>query len=357
MKRKILVPMFASVMALSMNTVANADQVENKTENDKNSDKTLDLGEYQDSQYKTAVVKDGVAVKIRDNGDVQTVAYTGDEFKVIGTQGEWIKVSLEDGEGWLPARYVDIKEATGYVTGEKVNFRKEANVDSDIIEELEIGSSVKVLEVDGNWMKVKKGEDEGYIRSLYVADEAPVIEVEEPVVNNVETSNTQSNTNQNSTSSNNSINSSNGQTQKPAKKPAQNNNSSYNPPASSTSSVQAVLNLAYSKIGCPYVWGAEGPNSFDCSGFTSYVFRNAVGVSIPRTSSAQSGYGKTVSKANLQPGDLVFFNTSGSGVSHVGIYVGGGNMIHSPSTGKTVRVTSINSAYYSARFVTAKRVL
>ena len=357
MKRKILVPMFASVMALSMNTVANADQVENKTENDNNSDKTLDLGEYQDSQYKTAVVKDGVAVKIRDNGDVQTVAYTGDEFKVIGTQGEWIKVSLEDGEGWLPARYVDIKEATGYVTGEKVNFRKEANVDSDIIEELEIGSSVKVLEVDGNWMKVKKGEHEGYIRSLYVADEAPVIEVEEPVVNNVETSNTQSNTNQNSTSSNNSTNSSNGQTQKPAKKPVQNNNSSYNPPASSTSSVQAVLNLAYSKIGCPYVWGAEGPNSFDCSGFTSYVFRNAVGVSIPRTSSAQSGYGRTVSKANLQPGDLVFFNTSGSGVSHVGIYVGGGNMIHSPSTGKTVRVTSINSAYYSARFVTAKRFL
>jgi len=357
MKRKILVPMFASVMALSMNTVANADQVENKTENDKNSDKTLDLGEYQDSQYKTAVVKDGVAVKVRDNGDVQTVAYTGDEFKVIGTQGEWVKVSLEDGEGWLPARYVDIKEATGYVTGEKVNFRKEANTDSDIIEELEIGSSLKVLEVDGNWMKVKKGEDEGYIRSLYVSDEAPVIEVEEPVVNNVEMSNTQGNRNQNSTSSNNSTSSSNGQAQKPSKKPVQNNNSSYNPPASSTSSVQAVLNLAYSKIGCPYVWGAEGPNSFDCSGFTSYVFRNAVGVSIPRTSSAQSGYGRTVSKANLQPGDLVFFNTSGSGVSHVGIYVGGGNMIHSPSTGKTVRVTSINSAYYSARFVTAKRVL
>jgi len=357
MKRKILVPMFASVMALSMNTVANADQVENKTENDKNSDRTLDLGEYLEAQYKTAVIKDGVAVKIREVGDVQTVAYTGDEFKVIGTQGEWVKVSLEDGEGWLPARYVDIKEATGYVTGEKVNFRKEANTDSDIIEELEIGSSLKVLEVDGNWMKVKKGEDEGYIRSLYVSDEAPVIEVEEPVVNNIQPSNTQSNRNQNSTSSNNSTSSSNGQAQKPSKKPVQNNNSSYNPPASSTSSVQAVLNLAYSKIGCPYVWGAEGPNSFDCSGFTSYVFRNAVGVSIPRTSSAQSGYGRTVSKSNLQPGDLVFFNTSGSGVSHVGIYVGGGNMIHSPSTGKTVRVTSINSAYYSARFVTAKRVL
>ena len=347
MKRKILVPMFASVMALSMNTVANADQVENNNENDKNSDRTLDLGEYQETTYKTAVVKDGVAVKIRNSGDVKTVAYTGDEFKVIGTQGEWVKVSLEDGEGWLATRYVDIKESIGYVTGEKVK-------------ELEIGSTVKVLEANENWLKVKKGEDEGYIRALYVSEEAPVIEVEEPVVvNETQTSNTQSNRTQsstsssNSSSSNNSTNSSNGQ----AQKPAQNNNSSYNPPASSTSSVQAVLNLAYSKIGCPYVWGAEGPNSFDCSGFTSYVFRNAAGVSLPRTTYDQINVGTPVAYSDLQPGDLVFFNTSGKGVSHVGIYVGGGNMIHSPSSGKTVSVTSINSSYYSARFVTAKRVL
>lgn len=372
MKRKILVPMFASVMALSMNTVANADQVENNNENDKNSDRTLDLGEYQENTYKTAVVKDGVAVKIRNSGDVKTVAYTGDEFKVIGTQGEWVKVSLEDGEGWLAARYVDIKESIGYVTGENVNFRKEASTDSEVIKELEIGSTVKVLEVSENWLKIKKGEDEGYIRALYVSEEAPVIEVEEPAVSNVQTSNAQNNRTQSSSSSNNSTNSSNGQAQSSnsssnsnkttssngqTQKPAQNNNSSYNPPASSTSSVQAVLNLAYSKIGSPYVWGAEGPNSFDCSGFTSYVFRNAAGVSLPRTSSAQSGYGRTVSKSNLQAGDLVFFNTSGKGVSHVGIYVGGGNMIHSPSSGKTVSVTSINSSYYSSRFVTAKRVL
>ena len=355
MKRKILVPMFASVMALSMNTVANADQVENNNENDKNSDRTLDLGEYQETTYKTAVVKDGVAVKIRNSGDVKTVAYTGDEFKVIGTQGEWVKVSLEDGEGWLATRYVDIKESIGYVTGEKVNFRKEANTESEVIKELEIGSTVKVLEANENWLKVKKGEDEGYIRALYVSEEAPVIEVEESVVvNETQTSNTQSNRTQsstsssNSSSSNNSTNSSNGQ----AQKPAQNNNSSYNPPASSTSSVQAVLNLAYSKIGCPYVWGAEGPNSFDCSGFTSYVFRNAAGVSLPRTTYEQINVGTPVAYSDLQPGDLVFPHTG-----HVGIYVGGGNMIHSPSSGKTVSVTSINSSYYSARFVTAKRVL
>ena len=125
--------------------------------------------------------------------------------------------------------------------------------------------------------------------------------------------------------------------------------------ASSKSS--KIITLAKKQLGKKYVWAKSGPSSFDCSGFTSYVFRNAAGVSLPRTSSAQSGYGRTVSKSNLQPGDLVFFNTSGKGVSHVGIYVGGGNMIHSPSSGKTVSVTSINSSYYSARFVTAKRVL
>ena len=349
MKRKILVPMFASLMAFSMNVVsAHADNIENKKVDEKNTDKTIDLDEYKESTYKTAVVKDGVAVKIRENGDVQTIAYTGDKFKVIATQGEWVRVSLEDGEGWLPARYVDITESTGYITGEKVNLRKKADTDSDIIEELEIGSTVKVLEANEDWMKVKKGEKEGYVRAFYISEEAPVIELENITVSTPSSTTTNTNT----SSSNSSV-----QAQKPATKPSQQNNNSYNPPASSTSKVQAVLNLAYSKQGCPYVWGAEGPNTFDCSGFTSYVFRNAAGVNLPRTSSAQSGYGKTVSKSNLQPGDLVFFNTSGSGVSHVGIYVGGGSMIHAPSSGKTVSVTSINSSYYSARFVTAKRVL
>ena len=381
MKRRILVPIFSSAMALvSMaTTVANADEVKNEVIENNKEDKTteaISLPEYKETAYKVASIKDGVATKVRHQGSVQTVAYTGDEFKILGIQGDWVKVQLEDGEGWIASRFVDIKEAIGYTTSEKVNLRKEANVESEIIQELELGSSIKVLEADGNWMKVKKGEEEGYIRSLYVAEEAPVIEeevVEEldtQVSNSSNQTNTENNTQNNQTSTNrpssnsntnntsrpNSNNNANsGQAQKPVQKPSK--EEGYNPPASSSSKVQAVINLAYSKIGSPYVWGAEGPNSFDCSGFTSYVFRNAAGISIPRTSSAQSGYGKTVSKSNLQPGDLVFFNTSGSGVSHVGIYVGGGNMVHSPSSGKSVSTASINSSYYSSRFVTAKRVL
>lgn len=364
MKRKILVPMFASVVALSMGSIANADEVNNEQieNNDTKSNDVLDLGEYTETTYKKAVVKDGVGVKIREQGSVQTIAYSGEEFSVIGTQGEWVKVKIGDSEGWLPSRYVDVTEATGFTSHDKVNFRKEANTDSEIIEELTVGTSFKVLEANGEWLKVKKGETEGFVSSLYVSDKAPVIEkVEEEVqaTSNETQSNTQNTTSRpsNNTSNNNSNNnsSSNNNT---SSKPSQDNNGSYNPPSSNTSLAQAVVNLAYSKIGSPYVWGAEGPNAFDCSGLTSYVYRNAAGISLPRTSSAQAGYGKTVSKANLQPGDLVFFTTNGTGgVSHVGIYVGGGNMVHSPAPGQTVHVANINNSYYGPRFVTAKRVL
>ena len=397
MKRKILVPMFASVVALSMNGIANADEVENKNIENKEekTSATVDLGEYKELTYKVAIVKDGVAVKIREQGSVNHVAYTGDEFKVIGTQGDWVKVVVEDGEGWIPLRFVDLKEAYAYTNSEKVNIRKEANTESEVVTELEIGSTIKVLEDNGSWIKVKNGEKEGYIRSLYVADEAPVIGMEEGTIvestessqtvnNNVtvndssssnnsesssdsETVNNSSNSNannsgssSNSQTSNNNVNSSNEsvQVEKPSKKPSQDSTESYNPPSSNTSVTQAVINLAYSKMGSPYVWGAEGPNSFDCSGFTSYVYRNAAGISIPRTSGAQSGYGQTVSKSNLQAGDLVFFSTNGTGnVSHVGIYVGGGNMIHCPKPGDSVKITNINSSYYTSAFVTAKRVL
>lgn len=340
MKKKILIPVFASVMALSVSSIVNADEIKESSQNkDDKTNTELNLGEYKEVKYKVAKIKDGVAVKIREEGEVQNIAYSGDEFTVLGIQGEWVKVKVEEGEGWLATRYVDISEGVGYTNADKVNLRKDKDANSEVVEVLEKGSSLLVLEQNGEWLKVKDGETEGYVNSSYVSDKAPVIE--EPQINQ----NVQPNGNSNNTNNNQQNNN------------QQNNNDSNVPTANSTS-VQAVLNLAYSKQGCPYVWGAEGPNSFDCSGFTQYIYRNAVGKSIPRTSKAQSNYGQTVSKANLQPGDLVFFTTNGSGsVSHVGIYVGGGNMIHSPSTGKTVRVTSINSAYYTARFVTAKRIL
>ncbi len=98
-----------------------------------------------------------------------------------------------------------------------------------------------------------------------------------------------------------------------------------------------AVSYAYQKLGSPYVWGATGPDAFDCSGLTQAAYR-AAGVSLPRTTYAQIGAGRRVSRSELLPGDLVFFY---SGISHVGIYVGNGQMIHAPNPSAPVRLAPI----------------
>lgn len=101
-----------------------------------------------------------------------------------------------------------------------------------------------------------------------------------------------------------------------------------------------VVGVAMDELGKPYTWGAEGPGTFDCSGLTRYVYRK-LGVDLPHSSRAQYESGQRVSMNELQSGDLVFFATGGT-ISHVGIYVGGGNFIHAPRTGDVVKISSIN---------------
>lgn len=118
-----------------------------------------------------------------------------------------------------------------------------------------------------------------------------------------------------------------------------------------------LVPIAKSQLGKPYVFGSSGPSSFDCSGFTTFVFRQ-MGIKLPRTSVSQSRFGKPVDKANLQVGDLLFFNTSGAGVSHVGIYIGNGQFIHSASgINPGVVIDKLNSNYYIRTYVNARRVL
>jgi cell wall-associated NlpC family hydrolase len=124
---------------------------------------------------------------------------------------------------------------------------------------------------------------------------------------------------------------------------------------STSSSSSALVSKAFQYLGKPYVWGAAGPKAFDCSGFTLYVY-DSFGVSLPHSAASQAGMGQTVSKSNLQPGDLIFFNTTG-GISHVGMYIGSGQFIHASSGSSKVTVSELDSSYYASRFVTAKRVL
>jgi cell wall-associated NlpC family hydrolase len=113
--------------------------------------------------------------------------------------------------------------------------------------------------------------------------------------------------------------------------------------APSSRAAEAVA-FAYRSLGLPYVWGATGPNAYDCSGLTQAAWRSA-GVSLPRTTYTQVNAGTRVPESQLRPGDLVFFY---SGLSHVGLYIGGGKMIHAPHPGAPVRIAPISEMPFAA---------
>ena len=117
----------------------------------------------------------------------------------------------------------------------------------------------------------------------------------------------------------------------------------------------SLIETALSCRGTRYRRGGTSRGGFDCSGFTRYVFAK-YGISLPHSSKAQACVGKRVSKDALQPGDLVFFHTYRSGISHVGIYIGDGKFVHAARYGRGVRVDALSSSYYSSRYRGARRV-
>ena len=128
-------------------------------------------------------------------------------------------------------------------------------------------------------------------------------------------------------------------------------------PAEEQSKIKTVLQRAMALLGTPYRWGGSDPNKgFDCSGLVGYVFRNALGIELPRVSREMAKTGELVSdRAKLSAGDLVFFGRRGR-VDHVGIYVGEGRFVHAPSRGKDVQVSSLETGYWSQKFMEARRI-
>ncbi|UHQ24533.1 C40 family peptidase [Lysobacter sp. 5GHs7-4] len=121
--------------------------------------------------------------------------------------------------------------------------------------------------------------------------------------------------------------------------------------------IKGMLQRALALLGTPYRWGGNSPDKgFDCSGLVGYVFRNALGIELPRVSREMAKTGELISdRADLNEGDLVFFGRKGR-VDHVGIYLGEGRFVHAPRTGKDVTVSSLETGYWSGKFMEARRV-
>lgn len=114
---------------------------------------------------------------------------------------------------------------------------------------------------------------------------------------------------------------------------------------------EQIISFAQTKLGSPYVWGATGPNTFDCSGFVGYVFQKAANVNLPRVSSSQATFKPKIASMDMEKGDLVFFETTGKGrISHVGIYMGNRQFIHASSGRKRVTISSLDSTFYNKTF-------
>lgn len=113
---------------------------------------------------------------------------------------------------------------------------------------------------------------------------------------------------------------------------------------------------AMSLIGLSYRFGGNSPTQgLDCSGFMQYIFKRSMGITLPRTSAEMATVGQQVDRANLKPGDMVFFGGGGR-VSHVGMYIGNDRFIHAPRTGRDIEITSMNGNYWKSRYITARRV-
>ena len=254
----------------------------------------------------------------------------GTKVDVISTTNGWYKISYEDLTGYVSSDYLILDDAQdavsavsasspadavaaqstpqpmaettyGKVTASSLNVRSEPNTDSAKVGSLKSGKIVQILgQTQSGWYQIENG----YISAEYVV----LVDAAE---------------------------------------------------AQKSSKGQEIADYALQFVGYPYVYGGNSPSGFDCSGFTSYVYRQ-FGYSLNRSAASQLSNGTPVSMSELQPGDLVLFKKSGTGskaASHVGIYIGNNQFVHASTSTVGVIVSSLSEAYYTTGFVGGRRIV
>lgn len=275
--------------------------------------------------------------KILDN------APRNDCVVVIGQEGDWYKVNYNLQEGYMHKDYLDVltrenaELGYGKVNGSSVNIRSGAGTGYRAIGVASKGSKCYILGLNNGWYKVIFNSTIGYIRSDY-------LDLTEIPYENKESENTPKFFR---------LGKSTGIVPSAA---ALNGNSVGSKPSGGNATGAQILAEAQKYLGIPYVSGGASPSGFDCSGFVYYVLIQ-FGYSPYRTPADQYRMGTYVAKTDLQPGDIVFFaGTYASGISHVGIYAGNGQFIHSPNSRSTVSYSDLTSGYWANHYYGARRM-
>ncbi len=286
------------------------------------------------------------------------VLYDGDKAGYV--QSEYITEDKAEAE-YAAMHYDHYKYAQVNVFNNELRVREQPSTDSAVIDTLEDQTQVIVLWGEGDFIRICYGDEfsEGYVintaleltgewvEKSYVSQKQQEIAEEKARKEQEEreaaerAARAEEAARRHAQEAENSSASSSGYT-------------SSDPTPVSSSGGQAIVDTAMQYLGVPYVWGGTSPAGFDCSGLVQYVCRKN-GISVSRVAADQRGDGTYVSRDNLQPGDLVFFD-GGSGIHHVGIYVGNGNMIHAPQTGDVVKISSIDTPYRINQYAGAVRV-
>lgn len=269
------------------------------------------------------------------------IAGAKDCVVILGQEGDWYKVIFNLKQGYMHKDYLDVKATEnaelgyGKVSAASVNLRQGPGTNYNRVTTVSAGEKCYIIGVNQGWYKVIYGSEIAYIRSDYL--ELTEIPYENHATN-----------------------------QKPlffrtgistgvAPSAAVLNGTSVTEAKPSATGAQVVV-TAQKYLGCPYVYSGATPAGFDCSGFTYYVLKT-LGFAPARTPADQYNMGAPVSKAQLQPGDLVFFaGTAASGISHVGIYAGNGQFIHAPNSSSVVSYSDLTTGYWAEHYYGARRV-
>lgn len=293
------------------------------------------------------------------------------EVLLITEMNGWSYIQAEEFNGWVRSdTLIDSQNSTtgndnntsndtekvGYINEDLVNMRDGAGTSHNVIKVLELNSQVTILKEEGDWYQVKSGEDTGYVSKEFVSDTRKTTSRANTTPRNAQgdetPESTSKETQEKTTNTNTTTETTN--TTETFKNEEQ---------TSTASKIKGTDVVAYAKkyLGYPYVYGGNGSNgTFDCSGFTMYVYKHFE-ISLPHgaTSQYRSGNGTKVSKqSELKTGDIVFLTDyeTGEGIGHCGIYIGDGNFIHASTTTYTVTISSLNTMY-AGRFYAGLRLI